>query len=405
MPSDQYPQVELPLDLKNIASVMASVGYQTPYKGKWHLSKPLGADWAPADLAQYGFDRWNPPDGGANQDVDQFGGGVADNDGRFMNDGDMAAGAEGVLAYLSSTAAQEQPFFFVVSLVNPHDVLSYPKEYIDGGYENADLVGPIDVPRTVDEDLGTKPSAQESFLRLTALGLGRLRTKQQQRAYLNFYGNLMKRSDAYLVEVLDLLAEKDLLENTLVIQTSDHGELGLAHGGLRQKNFNVYEETMRVSLVFSNPILYQQPRQSSAMVSHVDLLPTLASLFGAPAGARANWEGVDYSRIVLDPGARGVQDYVVFTYDDWQAGQKSGPYVRQPNHITSIRESRYKLAKYLDPDGDAATEWEMYDLHLDPLKTKNIAGDRFPRTAQQQQELRRLKAKLATVQQRRLRPL
>jgi len=162
---------------------------------------------------------------------------------------------------------------------------------------------------------------------------------------------------------------------------------------------------MRVPLVFSNPILYQQPRQSSAMVSHVDLLPTLASLFGAPAGARANWEGVDYSRIVLDPGARGVQDYVVFTYDDWQAGQKSGPYVRQPNHITSIRESRYKLAKYLDPDGDAATEWEMYDLHLDPLETKNIAGDRFPRTAQQQQELRRLKAKLATVQQRRLRPL
>src|SRR5947208_5034664 len=55
---------------------------------------------------------------------------------------------------------------------------------------------------------------------------------------------------------------------------------------------------------------------------HVDFLPTIASLFGAPAAARANWQGVDYSSLVLNPSAPPVQDYTVFTYDDYQSGQK-----------------------------------------------------------------------------------
>ena len=66
--------------------------------------------------------------------------------------------------------------------------------------------------------------------------------------------------DGYLVDVLDTLDAQNLLDNTLVIRTSDHGEMGLAHGGLRQKNFNVYEETLRVPLIYSNPRLWSKPR-------------------------------------------------------------------------------------------------------------------------------------------------
>lgn len=141
------------------------------------------------------------------------------------------------------------------------------------------------------------------------------------------------------------------------------------------------------------------------MVSHVDFLPTMAALFDAPASARAAWRGVDYSRVVRQPTATGRQGYVVFTYDDWQAGQKNGPYVPPPNRITSIREERYKLAKYADPSGNRPTEWEMYDLQLDPLESRNIAADRFARTKPRQKELRRLKSKLARAERTRLRPL
>src|SRR5436190_14497454 len=109
------PQVELPVGLKNAASVMSAAGYNVVYKGKWHCSKPLpGHQATTADLERYGFQRWDPPDGGANQNVDQAGGGATNNDGRYMNDmGDPSSGQEGVLQYLNSFAAKHRPFFLV----------------------------------------------------------------------------------------------------------------------------------------------------------------------------------------------------------------------------------------------------------------------------------------------------
>jgi arylsulfatase A-like enzyme len=196
--------------------------------------------------------------------------------------------------------------------------------------------------------------------------------------------------------------------------------MGLAHGGLRQKNFNFYEETLKVPLVYSNPKMFPRPVTSDALVSHVDLLPTLASLSGAPASARRNWQGVDYSEIVLNPKRGGAaQDYVAFTYDDFQSGQASGPYPKEPNHVTSIREKRWKLAKYSDitttvnkrtgaiteEPGPEPPQWEMYDLKTDPYEEVNLAFEDYERTPVQEREFRRLKKKLAKVEKTRLRPL
>jgi arylsulfatase A-like enzyme len=227
-----------------------------------------------------------------------------------------------------------------------------------------------------------------------------------KRNYLNFYGNLMKSSDAYLVQILDTLTSAGLLNNTLVIATADHGEMGTSHGGLRQKNFNAYEETMRVPLVYSNPRLFPKPEKSAALVSHVDFLPTLASLVNAPAAGRdSGWQGVDYSAQILKRATKPAQDYTVFTYDDYQSGQASGPYPKPPNHVVSIREQRYKLARYYDVNGKVPDQWEMYDLESDPLERTNLAYKHYKRTPAQQREYKRLRAKLAKVQQTRLQPL
>ena len=191
-----------------------------------------------------------------------------------------------------------------------------------------------------------------------------------KRNYLNFYGNLMKASDAYLVKILDTLEARGLLDNTLVIATADHGEMGTAHGGMRQKNFNFYEETMRVPLVYSNPAPVPAGRETNdALVSHVDFLPTLASLVGAPPTRARRLAGRRLLRPDPQPLAEAApQDYTVFTYDDYQSGQASGPYPQPPNHIVSIREQRYKLARYYDADGKVPDQWEMYDLKTDPLE-------------------------------------
>ena len=95
----------------------------------------------------------------------------------------------------------------------------------------------------------------------------------------------------------------------------------------------------------------------------------------------------------------------MFTYDDFQSGQSRGPYPRPPNHIASIRERRYKLARYYDVDGKRRDEWEMYDLKSDPLERKNLAYKHYKRTPEQEHQYRRLRRKLARVQETRLQPL
>jgi arylsulfatase A-like enzyme len=406
MTTSANPQVQLPTTLPNLATVMQAAGYNVVYKGKWHCSKPPAGESADsADLQPYGFQRWDPPDAGADQSLPEAGGGSVDNDGRFMDSvGTASAGTEGVLQYLGSTAAQQQPFFMVISLVNPHDVLFYPGTvYYQAGYDQSWAKGDIQIPATNGEDLSTKPSVQEQFLKIFNL-TGKPRTAEQKRHYLNFYGNLMRSSDAYMGNVLDKLEETGLFDNTLVVRTADHGEMGLSHGGMRQKNFNFYEEAIRVPLVYSNPKLYPRPLSTDALVSHVDFLPTLASLAGV--APQADWQGVDYSPLVLRPKkAKPRQDYIVFTYDDYQSGQSSGPYPQPPNHIVSIREKRWKLAKYYDVDQNKPPQWEMYDLKTDPLEKTNLADRGYTRTAEQQKQLQRLKRKLARVENTRLKPL
>ncbi len=406
MPASEYPQVPLSTRFKNIATVMAASGYDVVYKGKWHLSKPPGATAQSSDLDPYGFSRWNPPDAGANQDVSEEGGGVTDNDGRYMESvGQEAAGTEGILQYLETQATVDQPFCLIISLVNPHDVLMYPKAFAAGGYDDSWLQGDVDLPATFDEDLSTKPTVQAQFLKLFALGSGPLPTPEEKRNYINFYANLMKSSDAYLGKVLDSLTTQGLIDDTLVVRTSDHGELGMAHGGLRQKVFNAYEETMRIPLVFSNPKLFPRPRTEDILVSHVDLLPTLAGLVQAPSSARADWEGNDYSAQVLGTSKKPVQDYVVFTFDDTQCGQSHGPYVPPPGNIVSIREARWKIAEYFDPSGAKASQWELYDLARDSLERHNLAAPGYTRTAEQERQFQRLQRKLRRVQATRLQPL
>ncbi len=99
------------------------------------------------------------------------------------------------------------------------------------------------------------------------------------------------------------------------------------------------------------------------------------------------------------------RSYTVFTYDDWQSGQAKGPYPQPPNHIVSIREQRYKLARYHDVAGDVPDQWEMYDLQTDPLERTNLAYKHHKRSPEQQRQYKRLRHKLAEVERTRLQPL
>ena len=113
---------------------------------------------------------------------------------------------------------------------------------------------------------------------------------------MNFYAHLHRVVDEKIGRLLAALGDPgdpgSLRSRTVIARTSDHGELGLSHGGLRQKMFNAYEESIRVPLVVSNPVLFPEPRESDALVSLVDVVPTLLGLARRP-GDPERFDGRD----------------------------------------------------------------------------------------------------------------
>jgi arylsulfatase A-like enzyme len=379
----------LPADMPNLATLLRETGYEVAYKGKWHLTHPTGHDegmlggWGAADAEliarDYGFADWEPPDAGENTKVENFGGGNA-----AEGEGWDEVYTRQVESWLGRAKLPE-PFCLVVSLVNPHDVLGYPAAIERGGYAAEDFrdLG-VELPPTFDENLRTKP-AVHSLMRMGMMAyLGPLRTRQEQLDYVNFYAYLHRVVDEKIGRILSALGSSDdpesLRSRTVIVRTSDHGEMGLSHGGLRQKAFNAYEETISVPLVFSNPVMFPQPVETDSLASLVDLLPTMLAMAGreVPADLR----GRDLSPVLADPKA-SVQDAVHFTYDDHQAATATQEAPGQPNRVRAIRTADAKYAFYFDPRGRAKAEYELYDLDSDPLETENLLGVRSgePRSA------------------------
>jgi arylsulfatase A-like enzyme len=231
--------------------------------------------------------------------------------------------------------------------------------------------------------------------------LGALKDRQAQQDYVDFYAHLHRVVDSKIGRLLTALGRPDdpdsLRSRSVIVRISDHGELGLSHGGLRQKIFNAYEESIRVPFVVSSPRLFPQARESDALVSLVDVMPTLLGL----AGIREQPEridGLDLGRL-LRGEKQSLRDAVLFTYDDHQAGTalQDGP--GQPNRIRCVRDARWKYAVYLDPTGQASPEYELYDLESDPNEARNLLNKATGRAriATHEQERRRLAIRLAEL--------
>jgi arylsulfatase A-like enzyme len=386
----------LPSHLPNLATVMAAAGYHVVLKGKLHLTRPVNYDaatgryeWSGADsehLAErFGFHGWNPPDMSNPMDLSDLGGGKVNNDGRYVDGTGTLAGKPGTYDELHSQSAVHflntykgnKPFCLIVALVNPHDVQEYPGRgirglsleptFARGGYRYDDFKDlPIGLPPSISDDLATKPSVQASFRRLVAAATGHVLTEERQLAYARFYAYLNQQVDAQIVKLLDALDANGLTNDTVVLRTSDHGELGMSHGRLRQKFYNVYRETLNIPFIVSNPLLFPTPQSTDSFASLIDVVPTLAAIGGTPDPGQYGFKGRDLSPILADPKA-SVQDVLHFTYED-------DPFpVKGADCIRAIVERDWKYAVYYDPFTGAPLEYEMYDLRRDPLEMTNLA--------------------------------
>lgn len=402
---------ELPIDIPSLGNLMGAAGYHVAYRGKWHLTHALGtpeetgmlSGWGEADMVRlsqdYGLLGWEPPDAGENAKAENFGGGNA---GRLGVGWDEEYTRQ-VERFLGADDLPE-PFCLIVSLVNPHDVLGYPDSYVAGGFTREDFADlNVELPETVDEDLANKPDVHALMQMGATAYMGPVDSRQAQLEYVNFYAHLHRVVDEKIGRILSALGPADdpgsLRSRTLLCRIADHGEMGMSHGGQRQKMFNAYEETINVPLVVSNPVLFPKASTTTALVSLIDLLPTFLGIAGSDdSNATGAMQGKDLRPILsshADPGreeipvagasfdsilgvdpATTVRDAIHFTFDDHQAGTALQNGSGQPNRVRTVRTDSAKMSLYFDPDGKRSNEYEMYDLERDPIEVENLVDYR-----------------------------
>ena len=162
--------------------------------------------------------------------------------------------------------------------------------------------------------------------------------KDMWSVFYNYYLNTIRDEDHALQEIVDVLDEMELWRVTVVVFTADHGEMGGAHGGLKGKGPFAYEANAHVPLVIAHPA-GKAGATTTALTSHIDLVPTFVGLTGLPEAKRPKavkaLPGRDFSRLLVDPERAGVDTVrpgVLFNYVGVSTVDGDYPLLAQSGH-------------------------------------------------------------------------
>ena len=422
--------------LPTIGKILRRLGYYTAYKGKWHLNGAMAMENHADDIKAL-FETMMDRDYGFYD---------------YTGVGDFIEGAQGGYQYDQITTAQavqwlkakgrpmtdrKQPWYLAVNMVNPHDVMwvntdtpgAPPQQAIGAklkiAYPPDDTLykqawNEIPLQRSWQQSLDTPDRVPAHRIYHAANGvLTGLIPQEESRVRLrqNYYFNALRDVDQQIVQLLDQLDRLSLTDKTIVIFTSDHGELLGAHGGLSGKGTTTYRQQNHV------PMLVVHPRMPGGQrcletTSHLDIVPTVVALTGkstAPvADTLARMKGQDFSPLLrqpVDPDFTRRRGGVLFCYSQLMVHDpkftrelydtlfdksiaRSAQFRTIETFpvdwslrvcIRSITDERYKFSRYFSfrdfntpatlEELRARNDLELYDLARDPDEMVNLAHD------------------------------
>ncbi|HUQ93343.1 MAG TPA: sulfatase [Bryobacteraceae bacterium] len=304
-----------------LSSLLAPAGYRTGFIGKWHLDggKRLPG-FIPPGPRRHGFEFWAANECSHNHFNTQYFRDTPDPIPmkRFEAEGwtDLA------IEFLRSPENQRRPFFLTVQMGPPHDPYKAPPEF-------AKLYDPAKLTMRPNwQPVAGAPGPKE---------------------IAEYYG-MITAVDHQIGRLLDTLDQQGLARDTIVLVSSDHGDMLGSHG-LRLKR-KPWEESIRVPGILRYPAKIA-PRRTDAFFSHVDFAPTLLGLCGLPAPR--SMQGVDLMR--TSPDSAFFQIFGPYKGDGTGDGWRG---VRTRNHMYARFENR---------------PWVLYDLAKDPGEMNNLVDD------------------------------
>jgi arylsulfatase A-like enzyme len=315
-------------ELTTIGKVFKSAGYDTGYVGKWHVDGHGRADFIPEERRQ-GFDYWKVLECTHNYNDSAYYTGN-DPEKKKWPGYDAIAQTRDVQRYLADHAQSGRPFAAFLSWGSPHNPYSTaPKQY-------KDLFPPADIQLR-----SNVPAADAEKARKDLAG---------------YYAHIAAL-DQCMGELMATLDETGLRDNTILVFTSDHGDMLYSHGQIFKQQ--PFDESVRI------PFLVRCPARCAARevdmpIGSPDIMPTLLGLCGIQVPGSA--EGRDYSRVLAGEAAPDNDAELIECITPFGSWNRS----RGGREYRGIRTRRHTYVR------DLKGPWVLFDNKNDPFQKTNL---------------------------------
>lgn len=338
-------------------------GYYTGYAGKWHLGNDILPDWFDNS---YGCDNKQYTDWLKKQNLPERGWSLNDFEVRSHRQPPMSIphtkvspvkGEEYNDAWITDIALnylkerpKDKPFFIGCGFNGPHPPFMIPEPWYSM-YNEED----IEEPENFHPSDGEPDCKETSFYRQLWNDHGN-DWKSWKKSMAVYYG-FISYIDHQIGRLINELDEQGVLEDTLIIYTSDHGEMLGSHG-LWHK-MQAYEESLRVPLLFSAPWLAQGQRSETA-ATLLDIAPTILTQnnFSVPD----SYEGTDLSPWLMEKAPENTETYLF-------SEQKPLGQFHKETDWRMVTDNQLKLI------WNRGDKWELYDLEKDLSENINLSGN------------------------------
>ncbi len=326
----------LTTDHRSVAHCLNDAGYSTGYIGKWHVDGRGRSNFTPEDRRQ-GFKFWRALECTHNYNKSFH---YADTPERIPWEGyEPFPQTRMAQDFLRQRAKDEsgEPFALFVSWGPPHAPYHTAPEKYRKMYAGRELTLRANVP---DEH-----------------------RKQAQADYLGYYAHMTALDDC-VGDLMKTLEATGLAENTIVVYTSDHGDMLHSHGFMKKQQ--PWDESLRVPFLVRWPAgMGRKRRETAARIDTPDIMPTLLGLCGEGARIPAAVDGRDLSGVVLGRERADLDFTPVMTcpapFGQWNRARGGREY-------RGVRTERWTYCR------DLKGPWLLYDNEADPFQRDNLVG-------------------------------
>ncbi len=323
-----------------LAEILRDAGYRTGFVGKWHLDGGQRMPgWVPPGPRRQGFEFWAANEVNHNHFDSQY---FRDSEQPIpIKTFEPEVWTDLGIEFLRETQKDGRPFFLTIQMGPPHDPYRAPEHYM-AMYDPVKLT----LRANFQGDQTAEVDEPNPYARTPG------------RKEIAAYYAMITAVDEQVGRILKVLEELGLADDTIVLFSSDHGDMLGSHG-LRLKR-KPWEESIRVPGIFRYPRRVPAGQGTDALLSHVDFAPTLLSLCGLKRPSEM--QGTDLSPVLLGRTSEGPQSVFFQIFGPFEAGGVKASW-------RGVRTERYMYARY------QSQPWVLFDLEKDPYELKNLSKD------------------------------